>query len=118
MRLEHTKQESRFQHFLCQVENLDLTYAQNQRVFAKKVQQLVNQNLMRITTSMRALVNQVHADYKSRVNSYRDKVQITAILFDQYKTHFEQREESHGGFYDKYEDDAFILEQRYIMNTE
>jgi len=49
MRLEHQKQNSQFQDFLTQVENMDLVYSQNQKAFAKKVQQLVTQNLTQIT---------------------------------------------------------------------
>ena len=42
MRLEHERQGSKFKEFLAQVENMDLIYSQNQRNFAKKIQQLVN----------------------------------------------------------------------------
>ena len=81
------------------------------------VQQLINQNLTKVTNNLKHLVNSVHQDYKRLVNSYKNNAQITAILFDQYRTHFEEREWSDEGFYSKTEDDSFILEQRYLINT-
>ena len=70
-----------------------------------------------MTTNLKSLVNGVHQDYKKLVNSYRNNAQITSVLFEQYRAHFEDREWSAKGFYGRTEDDSFILEQRYLMNT-
>ena len=42
LRLEHQTHGSKFVSFLEQVENLDLVYSANSKVFVKKVRQLVN----------------------------------------------------------------------------
>ena len=115
MRLEHQKQNSHFQEFLTQVENMDLVYAQNQKAFAKKVQQLVNQNLTQITVQMKTMVSKNHDDYEVKANTYRENIAVTVYLFEKYKRLFEkiEEQESFGSMYD----DCFLSEQRYIANV-
>ena len=97
---------------------MDLVYAHNQRVFSNMVQQLVNQNLMKVTNNLRGLTNQIQPNYKKCIDSYRNNVQITSILFDKYKQHFEESEwTAEGSLVCNIVDDSFIMEQRYLSNT-
>lgn len=111
LRMEHEKQGSKFKEFMHQVETMDMIYAQNQRAFSKKVQQLVNHNLMRITVSMRALVTQIHGDYVVKTNTYRDCIKITGYLFDQYMKLFEKVEEmGYSNSSGSLDEDSFLCE--------
>jgi len=107
IRLEHEKQGSAFKDFLTAVENMDLVYIQNQKTFVKQVQNLVNQNLSKVTVQMRGLVNQNHTLYKTLSNRYRDNLAITAYLFDKHKALFEKLESE--GFSSQ-ETDCFLSE--------
>lgn len=114
MRLEHERQGSKFKEFLAQVENMDLIYSQNQRNFAKKIQQLVNQNLTKTTVQLRNLVTKNHPEYKDKSNIYRDNIGLTMCLFKMHKTHFEMLEEMGGN---NTQSDSFLSEQKYVACT-
>ena len=72
---------------------MDLVYSQNQKAFAKKVQQLVNQNLTQITVQMKTMVAKNHAEYEDKANTYRENIAVTVYLFEKYKRLFEKIEE-------------------------
>lgn len=56
IRKSHEKQPTQFTDFLSKVQGMDMTYAQNQRTFAKKVQLLVNTNLSKCTIALKTLM--------------------------------------------------------------
>lgn len=89
-----------------------MIYAENQKQYAKKVQQLVTQNLTKCQIALKKLLSQKQSAFKETSQSYFENVALAVFLFNNHKNHMERLEEL--GIKGLPDFDTFLSEQKYM----